>query len=334
MDYMDELRFSVKYPFTSLARELVARMNISFDALDPVFIERARQRIMEDVKGGVNLNPNARLTKALEAELVSYPLAKILVSLSKSPYLKRQFVSGEANTLRRFLMVEDEDAVERVARELGLDARGDKLHFKSYLKFLPKDDNYKLVYQELKDGYVSITRDTLVEIIVSAFTRQLNKDLETYPADLEFLKKHLEGLGIERTEAFEYSGPMDADAFPPCMKKILADAAAGVHLGHNARFAIATFLANVGLAKEKIVDVFRNQPNFNERLTTYHVEYILGERGSGQKRMTPSCEKMKIYGLCVNPDQLCQRIKNPLGYYRVKLRSRRRRHESKEVAKR
>ncbi len=322
MDYLDELRFSVKYPFTDLARKIVSEMNIDFESLDPVFIDRALQRISQDIKGGVVLNTNSKLTKVLESDLISFPVAKILVSLSEDPFLKKKFVEGEANSLRRSLSVEDLTNLVKIASELGIDVDQGRVHYKSYLRYMPPDDSYKLVYQELSSGYVSVSKGTLMELIVSAFTRKLERDISKKPGGLDNLKKYVSEIQYKRREHFDYKGPVDAEAFPPCIKRILADASAGIHLGHNARFALATFLVNVGLDVDKIVDIFRKQDNFNERLTRYHIEYIMGKKG-GSKRLPPSCEKMKIYGLCVNPDDLCKRIKNPLGYYKAKIKRRR-----------
>ena len=332
MDYLDELRFSVKYPFTELARRIVSEMKISFDNLDPVFIDRAIQRINQDVKGGVILNANSKLTRVLEADLVSFPVSKIIVALSPDSFLKKRFVSGEANALRKSLFVESDDTLSSLSSELGIDVVDGKVHYKPYLKYIPSDDSYKLVYQELSSGYIKVNRSALIELIVTAFSRRLEKDISEKPKGLEHLSVYLSEVSVEKRASINYSGPVDADAFPPCMKKLLADASAGVHLGHNARFALAAFLVNVGLDEEKIIDVFRGQDNFNERLTRYHVEYIMGKKGSGSKRLPPSCDKMKVYGLCFNPDALCKKIKNPLGYYKAKVR-RRNYYGSKGMAK-
>ncbi len=321
-----DLSFAARYPFSRKAKEVVSSLGISFDNLDPVYIERAIQRINQAVAGRTNINYKTNLSRALQVEIISYPVAKILVSLSRNPFLKKRFVQGEASALRSILMRESED-VPLIADELGLKLKNGWLSLNDYLRFIPPDDNYKLVYQEVRDGYVYVG-PILTDIIVSAYSRKLEKDLNNYPKELEFMKKYIPQLDI-KSQSLSYSGPVNSDAFPPCMKKILADATAGIHLGHNARFAIAAFLVNIGLDEDKIVNVFKKQDNFNERLTRYHVEYIMGKK-SGEKRMPPSCEKMKLYGLCTSPDSLCQRVKNPLTYY--KISARRRMYGSKKMA--
>ena len=93
-------------------------------------------------------------------------------------------------------------------------------------------------------------------------------------------------------------GVVVEEAFPPCMADILERARRGEHLSHHERFAIATFLLNLGVDVDRVVDVFRNMPDFNEKITRYQVEHLAGLRGSGKRYRTYSCEKMKSLGLC------------------------------------
>ena len=93
-------------------------------------------------------------------------------------------------------------------------------------------------------------------------------------------------------------GVVVEEAFPPCMADIMEKARRGEHLSHHERFAIATFLLNLGVDVDRVVDVFRNMPDFNEKIARYQVEHLAGLRGSGKKYRTYSCEKMKSLGLC------------------------------------
>ena len=93
-------------------------------------------------------------------------------------------------------------------------------------------------------------------------------------------------------------GVVVEEAFPPCMRDIIERARRGEHLSHHERFAIATFLLNIGAEIDYVVDVFRSMPDFKEKITRYQVEHLAGLRGSGKKYRTYSCEKMKTLGLC------------------------------------
>jgi Ca2+-binding RTX toxin-like protein len=64
------------------------------------------------------------------------------------------------------------------------------------------------------------------------------------------------------------------------MKALLSDLQKGVNLPHTARFALTSFLANIGLDKEQIMELYRMAPDFREDLTRYQVEHITGGSGA------------------------------------------------------
>jgi DNA primase large subunit len=72
---------------------------------------------------------------------------------------------------------------------------------------------------------------------------------------------------------------------------------------------------------EKVIELFRNISDFNERMTRYQVEHIAGERGSRTPYISPKCDTLKTHGVCTNPDELCKRIHHPLTYYRIRLKT-------------
>ena len=85
----------------------------------------------------------------------------------------------------------------------------------------------------------------------------------------------------------------------------------GEHLTHHQRFALATFLLNIGMDIEDVLNIFRNLPDFNERIARYQVEHLAGIRGGRKKYLVYSCEKMRTLGLC---NSSCD-VKNPLVFY-------------------
>jgi DNA primase large subunit len=110
-------------------------------------------------------------------------------------------------------------------------------------------------------------------------------------------------------------------AFPPCVQALYQAFTSGRHLSHIGRFTLTSFLVNVGMSSEKVIELFRNFSDFNERMTRYQVEHIAGERGSRTQYKPPKCDTLKTHGVCVNPDECCRRIYHPLGYYQRKTKS-------------
>jgi DNA primase large subunit len=101
-------------------------------------------------------------------------------------------------------------------------------------------------------------------------------------------------------------------AFPPCIKKMLEQVAANVNLAHSARFALVSFLIQINMSVDQIVGLFNTSPDFDPEKTRYQVEHIAGS--SGTKYKPPSCATMATYGNCPGEDELCRRIRHPLGY--------------------
>ena len=114
----------------------------------------------------------------------------------------------------------------------------------------------------------------------------------------EAASKRLPGIRGRGGAAAAAPGEVVEEAFPPCIREILLAARRGEHLSHHQRFALATFLLNIGAEIDYVVDVFRSMPDFNERITRYQVEHLAGLRGSGKKYRVYSCEKMRSLGLC------------------------------------
>ena len=93
-------------------------------------------------------------------------------------------------------------------------------------------------------------------------------------------------------------GVIIEEAFPPCISDLVEKARRGENLSHHERFALATFMLNIGADIDSVVDLFRNMPDFNEKITRYQVEHLAGLRGSGKKYLVYSCEKMRTLGIC------------------------------------
>jgi DNA primase large subunit len=110
----------------------------------------------------------------------------------------------------------------------------------------------------------------------------------------------------------------DISCFPPCMLKILEDLKSGVNVPHTARFAITSFLLNVGFDVEEIIAMFSSAPDFNEEMTRYQVEHIAGSKGTEYD--CPACDTMRTYHNCVKD---CKTY-HPISFYEKCMRGKHR----------
>jgi DNA primase large subunit len=308
---------------------VVKLINFSLEQPDPIVIERAKQRVVDGIEGDI-VRPEAdsRNDKILIREVLSFPLAKILVALTNDSFIRRRYARAEANSLKRFLDREPGIAPQ-LAADLGAPIEGGTVPFTAYANASPSSEALKLVNSRLLGGRVTLRSEALTGFVSELFRQKVERDVSVavdvparYASIAAEIKKE-----VNREKAYEsgheaITGPADPSIFPPCIKALVDAAQSGQPMAHQPRFTLATFLINANSPLETIVDVFRTTPNFDERKTRYYVEYSMGKRGSGVKYSAPSCEKMKFYGICVNPDALCQRVRHPLSYYSAKSRER------------
>ncbi len=205
------------------------------------------------------------------------------------------------------------------------------MYFKDYLKFsarLTGEPKYRIVNQIVHRGYVYLDKEVFPRILEEAIAmyiinqiNELQVRSEEMGHIIEKAREILDKANWHRVRAVRHAQQgvhdtdiIDFDAFPPCMSKIIEALRAGENLSHQARFTITAFLARIGMDVEEILELFRNVPDFNEKIARYQIEHIAGLRGSRKQYMPYSCQTMKSLGLC--PIAGDCGAKNPLAVYR------------------
>jgi DNA primase large subunit len=117
------------------------------------------------------------------------------------------------------------------------------------------------------------------------------------------------------------------EAFPPCINYCLEGLMAGRRASHMERFALTTFLVNIGMPIEQMVSFYTEVTDFDESKTRYQIEHIAGLKGNRTKYTPPTCNTLRTHRVCRNPDRICDRINHPLSYYRRKIWGMQRRAE-------
>ncbi|MGA1866006.1 MAG: hypothetical protein ACMUFK_00900 [Thermoplasmatota archaeon] len=189
----------------------------------------------------------------------------------------------------------------------------------------------------LKKGHVRLNRRTYIrmvqELVKARVEEGLYRKMEL-PGN-PVLSEMIRGLktkvdGRKRRCSPTELGRITITRLPPCMRQILGMSQAGENLPHHARFSLVTFLNAIGMSSEEIFKVFTGSPDFKEDIVRYQVDHITGTT-SATSYSTPNCDTMKTGGICFNPDALCEKewLTNPLKYYRIKGRKRKRLEENK-----
>jgi len=333
-----------KYPFLKEAAEYVKTLDLKIEDLaSPEFsqiLERAKERVEEAILYAIV----SRKLQNEEIEILSFPAAIMLAAATENQFIKRRYALAEAKQAYNDLKLEPREKIlaiaknfqwkiEQVLSEEAAETYQFKLHFTDYLKNAVnlRDKKWKLVNRLLANGNVYLTKNEAARLLSEEVRRHIEKRLEIgelpkLPQKIIDTAEKLKTLTLEKVSKTEIEGipkTIKPEAFPPCITALYEAAKKGHHLSHIARFTLTTFLVNIGMPTEKIIDIFRASSDFNERMTRYQVEHIAGKRGSRTKYKPPKCDMSKTYGLCVGDDKACRGVTHPLAYYSKAIKQQR-----------
>jgi DNA primase large subunit len=328
-----------KYPFLPEATEYIKSLDLKIDELaDSTFspiLDRAENRIENCLTSDNIGKPSSKY----EIEIPSFPIATMMVAAINDSYLKKRYTLLEAKRVSESLKEEPEETITKIADFFNWKIRTLKqplqenfdfaLHFTDFLRNAAvfHEKEWKLINRKIINGEVFLTKNEACRLLEEEVKRHIEKRLQikdlTLPEGIAAHVEHLKQLlmlkkGKLRME--EMPKTVIIAAFPPCIKALYNAITSGHHLSHIGRLTLTTFLINVGMGVEEVVELYRSLSDFNERLTRYQVEHIAGARGSRTKYIPPKCDTLRTHGVCAGADEICKQIRHPLTYYRRKLR--------------
>jgi DNA primase large subunit len=324
-----------RYPFLEGAREAVEDAGVDLDALvqeggAPVDrgVERVRRALVEGA-----VAPETRW--GTRPELLSYPVARVLVSLLDVPGAVEKYARAEAAlAYERFTDdFTDDSRLRSTGEGLSLEAlladfdlggdvepAGDgrfSVAVDAYLRLAGplEGGEWRLAVRALADGRVPVERRELYELLREAVRRRVADGLplsvpepvaDALADEVAELRGSLVAVERPRVEG------VDPERFPPCIRA-LAERAGDGEAGRTGRFALLAFLGSVGADAEQAAEIVGVAgPEANDRLR-YQFERLRGGV------TPPSCATMKENGDCIDPDELCETIGHPLAYYAQRL---------------
>ncbi len=330
-----DVRKLARYPYLEEAADYIKSSDISIPDLleDPAYEEAriaGRERVFEALEN-MEIKDHSLVSDAeIQIELLSYPIARMVVSCVGDPFLIRRYALSEAKTGTKRWLEEDNEFIDGLSKQLEVDVKMEdgymRTHFSDFLRNTAqlRSKGWKLINQKVEDGYVTLSKQKFLRVLQEALRRKIESELplqvnekilETFSeATLELIDKIQERKSKYKAEDL---GKIRTTKLPPCMHRLLATVQSGENIPHTGRFALTAFLRHLGIRPDDIVKMFSAIPDFDEGKTRYQIEHISGIT-SGTKYTPPECSTMKSYGICYEPDDLCKRIKHPLSYYRMK----------------
>ena len=172
---------------------------------------------------------------------------------------------------------------------------------------------WKLVNRHVENGMVFLSPHETVRLIrreLGGYIRSRIKAANT-PSLYKGFEDKVNRL-VDLAKKFTVSTTVSTE-YPPCIKHAIDELESGENLSHSGRFMLATFLLGRGQSIDEIAPLFKNAPDYNEKVTRYQINQIAGETGSNTKYSCPSCEKLKIKDLCFAIPE-CDNIINPIQF--------------------
>lgn len=259
------------------------------------------------------LETDERIKLSAKISVMQFVTAKLLVSRLED-WVRMRYAVNEAEAFSRALENEEDTIVRIVARDLGIKLRDWSVHVSSYVKASSRirDDDWRLVNRYVSNGYVKTSRSQVIRIVKEFLRIRLFEKTNLFIPMLEQHLREIEKVTARERKVEIDFGEVDSSCFPPCMIEIISEIQRGMNVPHTARFAVTSFLLNIGMSPGDILKLFKSAPDFDEEKSRYQIEHIAGMRGKGAKYSAPSCDTMRTYQNCVAN---CN-VPHPLIFYR------------------
>jgi DNA primase large subunit len=329
-----------RYPFLKETTDYVTKLDLRLEDLATPSFQGVLKRAEERVEEAILYTLTGRKLRNAEVEILSFPVAILLVIATEDRFIKKRYALAEAKQAYEEMRLEPQQKVLAIAQNFGWTVKKNNnsrvacefsLSFVDYVRNTThlRDMKWKLVNRVLSSGNVYLTRNEAARLLSEEVRRHVEQRLEveerpTFPAVITETAEKIKNLAIKRIGKAELEGfpvATTESAFPPCISSLYQAFTSGRHLSHVGRFTLTSFLINVGMPPDKVVELFRSFSDFNERMTRYQVEHIAGEKGSRTRYIPPKCDTLKTHSVCLNPDDLCRKVHHPLAYYKIRLRT-------------
>jgi DNA primase large subunit len=330
-----------KYPFLADAGDYLKDKGFSiYDfGIDPVLkisVDKAYHRITVATEGEIYdsdlIDGQASKPHILEREVFSFLVAIVLIKLSRMPTLVKRFALAEARRAESYLKKDlgrasnpsEIDLLKKIIFELsGIEVmKKDDFFTISVPDYLKQsatfnEKEWKLINRHVENGKVFLNSEKIVRLLRKEISVYISSKINKSPTPemipgLETKVDDLISLAKKYTPVFVSTGE-----YPPCVKHAINILEKGENLAHSGRFMLGTFLLAKGQSVQQIAPLFKNAPDYNERVTLYQLNNLAGTSGSGTQYFCPSCQKLQAQSLCFATSE-CDNIINPMQFGRKK----------------
>ena len=326
-----------KYPFLADAGQYLKDKGFTLQQFgtDPdlrLSVDKALNRVLVSADGKIYksdlIDGEASKDYVLEREVFSFLLAIVLLKLTGMTTLIKRFALAEARRAEKFLEKDLGNISDESKKELAIKIIDDLFSIQikkqndffiipitNYLKHSINfhEREWKLINRHVENGFVFLTSHETVRLIRKELGNYISSKIlnAKTPSMISGFEEPVEKL-ISLSKKF-VTHTVSTGEYPPCIKHAIEVLEKGENLPHSGRFMLATFLLAKNQPVEQIAPLFKNAPDYNERITLYQLNHLAGSSGSGTQYACPSCEKLKTQDLCFAIPE-CDNIFNPLQF--------------------
>ena len=326
----------VKYPFLAEAGKYLSDKGFSLNQFgtDPDLkriVSMAFDRIKVASDGKI-YNSNLSTNDSLPMEVFSFLIAVILLKLTGMHTLIRRFSLAEARRSERFLERDLSNYKDKTKEQLALQIMHELfsitikkqdddfiIPISNYLKHSINfhEREWKLINRKVNSGNVLLTSHETVRLVRKEIDLYISSKIHSSktPEMIEGFQEYVDKLRI-LAKKFEVK-IVESSEHPPCIKHAIEVLEKGENLSHSGRFMLATFLLAKGQQVEQIAPLFKNAPDYNEKVTLYQLNHLSGKTSTTSYNC-PSCEKLKSQNLCFAVPE-CDNIINPIQFGRKRV---------------
>lgn len=325
-----------KYPFLQEASDYIQETKFDFAEFDRPemihIINRAVEKLENELEGKIYSNLDE-----YEIEIMTFLVSLLLIKSIGLEEVSKKCCLFEAMRVERFLSTDlsiersqkKKLLVQKIFQELfniNIDVDSTysicKLSIPDYLLRASKmyEQEWKLINRSVKDGYVYLDTDEAVRLIRNELSNLIYtriKNMKVYEVPI-LIKTKADELRKKYSGRYVYRNQFKILEYPPCIKHAMEIINKGENLPHSARFMLATYMLAIGKTEEEVIEIFKNSPDYNEKITRYQVEHLAGKKGSHIKYSVPSCDRLRSEDLCFAVKE-CENLINPIQFGRRKL---------------
>jgi len=330
-----------KYPFLADAGQYLKDQGFSLEQFgtDPDLrdlIRKAYDRILVAADGKIYKSDldgdHVSKEAALPREVFSFLLAIVLLKLSGMHTLIKRFALAEARRAEKYLERDLANISDESKNQLAIRVIDDLFSVQveksdgyfvipvsDYLKHSINfhEREWKLINRHVNHGRVFLSPHETVRLIRKELGTYINSKIinAKTPTMIPGFEDSVNKLVLLSKKFVTYTAT--TGEYPPCIKHAIEILEKGENLPHSGRFMLASFLLSKGQTVQQVAPLFKNAPDYNERVTLYQLNHLAGTSGSGTQYSCPSCEKLKTQSLCFATSE-CDNIINPLQFGRKK----------------